>query len=322
MRWTQIDVTGPEDAEETAIASLVSVGCSGVQVIRQEDLPEFDDDTVTRAVSDCPARSRLGAEDVLVRGYLPDGQDPTADLQAALDRSGVWTTLSRACHVQVTTIDDPGWSRSWRQYFKASRVGKKIVVAPSWSRYRARKDDLVVLLDPGMAFGTGQHGSTRLCVQALEEHVRPGDRVIDVGCGSGILSITAVRLGAAAVMALDTDPVAVATTRVNVEMNQVAERVTIEQGSLPSSWSGVDIVVANILAPVIVHIAADAASALSPNGIFISSGIVPSQAIDVRLALDSCGLELVEQSCSAGWTSLIARKPVLRPCESRDNASH
>lgn len=312
MKWTQVDVVGPETVEEAAIACLVNAGCSGVQVIRKEDLPEYDQEW---GPTPAPAaiRTSISLEEVIVRGYLPDSSDPAPAIREALGRSEAVNIHDGPILVSTTTIEDPGWSRSWRKYFRPARVGKRLVVAPSWAKYRARKNDLVLLLDPGMAFGTGQHGTTRLCLEALEQLITPSDRVVDVGCGSGILSLAAARLGATEVLALDTDCVAIETTRANTLTNNLDQLITTRQGSLAPPYPPADIVIANILAPIVIQLAPAAAACLAHarpgRGILIASGIVRSQEGDVREALAANGLGVVEASYADEWTCLVASIP-------------
>jgi ribosomal protein L11 methyltransferase len=310
MKWSQVDVKGPESLEEIAIACLSAAGCSGVQVIRQEDLPEFDyvDQGLSGPVPVDKSADSLDQEDIIVRGYLPEGQDPTAELWSALELYGL-DDLPRPPALIVTILEDPGWSRSWRRYFRAARVGQRLVVAPSWSRRKPHRDEVLIWLDPGMAFGTGQHATTRLCLRAMERWVRPGARVLDVGCGSGILGIAASLLGSGPVMAFDVDCVAVATSRENCRLNHIEQQVMVQQGTLMPPYPPADIVVANILAPTIINLAPAAAACLRQGaepGVFIASGIVQSQVGAVRDALADAGLTCVEDTSIDDWACMVA----------------
>jgi ribosomal protein L11 methyltransferase len=206
-------------------------------------------------------------------------------------------------------LAEQDWAEAWKTGYHVQHIGRRIVVAPSWEPYAPDLDEVLLRLDPGMAFGTGLHPSTRLCLQALEDRVRPGDRVLDVGTGSGILAIAAAQLGAVEVVGIDLDPVAVQVARDNVALNGVAERVWIEEGTLEQvspvegAW---DCVVVNILAGVIIDLAPRLAARLTPSGSLIASGIIDESAAAVTEALASAGLCIIEQRSEKDWVALLA----------------
>jgi ribosomal protein L11 methyltransferase len=253
---------------------------------------------------------------VTVRTYLPAG-DPERRRQI---EEGLWF-LGRLYPIPepvIQALAEEDWANAWKQHYRPTRVGQRLLIVPSWQADdlgptaldQAGQPLLPVILDPGMAFGTGLHPSTRLCMRALEQHLRPGEAVLDVGCGSGVLSITAARLGAAAVLATDIDPIAIAATVENCQRNGVAARVVAREGSLPERAeqpAGWPVIVANILADVIVQLlVAGMQRLLAEDGRLIVSGIIEPRAADVEAALDQAGLRLVERIVEGDWVALVA----------------
>jgi len=209
--------------------------------------------------------------------------------------------------ISVTRVAGEDWASAWKQHYHIDHVGRRIVIVPSWIEYAPELGEAVVLLDPGEAFGTGQHESTRGCLMALEESVRPGASVLDVGCGSGILSIAAARLGARSVVGIDIDTVAVNAARNNVEANNVADCVAIRQGDLAGSvGEEFDVVVANILADVVIELMPELPRVLAPGGHFVCSGFVDKHAARVEQALRSAGYCTIRHIQVEDWVTLVS----------------
>jgi ribosomal protein L11 methyltransferase len=214
------------------------------------------------------------------------------------------------------------WAEAWKEHFQVERYGNRIVVVPSWRTYEPQLDDVILTLDPGMAFGTGQHETTRMCLEAIERVVSPGMRVLDVGCGSGILSIAAAKLGASAVCAVDIDPVCVRVSTENIALNKVA--VESREGSLGDAWpfddspgDAFDVVVANIIARAIIDMAQDLAAALTPRGKLIVSGIIAEREAEVRAALEVLGLRVESARAMGEWRCIEATRPSAQATASR-----
>jgi len=273
--------------------------------------------------------ARLDAtRSAVVRGYLP-ARDPAAAAAAtslvdeALGHLRAFE-LRPIGELRTRVVDEADWAEAWKRHFPVLRIGRRIVIRPTWRRHRATPGDVVLALDPGMAFGTGLHPTTRLCLAALEaladRGLVAGTRVLDVGSGSGILSIAAARLGAREVLAVDLDPIAVEATTANARRNRVARRIRARPGSVPTGEPPVDLVLANLIASVLVRLAPDLAEALRPDGWCLASGIFRDREAEVRDAFGRAGLEVDERWAEEDWLALAARRqgpaapePTIRP---------
>ena len=206
-------------------------------------------------------------------------------------------------------IDEQEWETAWRKHYKTLEVGQRLIIKPAWEDYEAVAEQVVIELDPGMAFGTGQHATTRLCLIALETYLRPGAAVLDLGTGSGILAIAAAKLGAASVLALDINPAVVEIARGNVKANGVAEVAAVEQGTLPQGIKGkiFDLLVVNITADVIEELSHPLASCLVPRGILIASGFTEDRLEGVIERLGQAGLNRVEVLAEEQWRTIVAQ---------------
>jgi len=249
----------------------------------------------------------------VVRLYLP-GDDSLAARHQAIDIA--IAALPFEVERGERTVQEEDWAESWKEFFQVEHIGRRLVIRPTWRKYEPQPGEIVLDLDPGMAFGTGQHPTTRLCLRAVEELARPGDRMLDLGCGSGVLSLAAAKLGCASVLALDTDQIAVEATRANAWLNGAGSVIRAQQGSLGPTWplateprAFVDLLVANISAAVLVNLAPDITAALPPGGTFIGSGIVAERANEVLLALAAAGLRTERIDAEAGWRAIVSRRP-------------
>lgn len=214
----------------------------------------------------------------------------------------------RLCESQITEQD---WETAWKKHYKTLPVGERLIIKPAWEDYAPTVDQVVIELDPGMAFGTGQHATTRLCLVALERYLGPEMAVLDLGTGSGILAIAAAKLGACSVLALDINSAAVEVARSNVQANGLAGSVTVEEGTLPSggtAWQGsFDLVAANIIAEVIEALADSLVSSLKPQGILIAGGIVSERLDEVMTRLKEAGAKIVDVLAEGEWRTIVAQ---------------
>jgi len=245
---------------------------------------------------------------VIVRAYLPADDELRAKkrrVEEALWHLGQIRAIPAPTFQFVAEAD---WAEAWKERLSVLHVGQHIVIRPSWLDYAPVPGDVVIQLDPGMAFGTGLHPTTQMCLAALEELVSSGTQVLDLGTGSGILAIAAAKLGAGRVLAVDNDPVAVKTARGNVVVNGVQEIVSVRGGSLPEVSESYDLVVVNILAKVIVEmVQGGLAVRVRPGGTLIAAGIIADQEPEVVTALEWGGLALAERRQSEDWVCLMFR---------------
>ena len=256
---------------------------------------------------------------ITVRTYLPAGEESSAELQRQIEE-GLWF-LGRIYplgQVSVRRLADEDWANTWKASYRPLRIGRRFLVIPAWLTAEATRnpDDLAIVLDPGMAFGTGLHPSTRLCLVAMEYAVRSGQRVLDAGCGSGILSIAAARLGAARVDAFDVDPIAVRATRENAALNELSDRINAFQSGGPGAgpfWtpeSGPrprwDVILVNILPHVILELLATGLHTfLAPGGCMILAGIIEAREAEIREAVASFGLRITRRLSEEDWVALV-----------------
>lgn len=301
--WLEISVVVDGEAAEAVSATLERYAYQGGVVIEQ--MGDLND----------PDPLALEPE-IAVKIYVPDYED-TPELRRKIDEALYYLgRLYPVSEPRYRQIVDEDWSTAWRKNYKPFQIGRRVWIQPSWlEAENVDGDDLVITLDPGMAFGTGLHPSTRMCIEALEELVQPGFSILDIGTGSGILAIAAVGFGARKVLALDTDRIAVRTARENVKINRVSEHIELFQGSLdslaPSNW---DIVVVNILAPVIVGlIQRDLLAYLAPSGRVIMSGIIDEQVDSVQNALAIAGGEVARRLITRDWVALVAKQKAPHP---------
>ncbi|WBW50366.1 50S ribosomal protein L11 methyltransferase [Peptoniphilus equinus] len=220
-------------------------------------------------------------------------------LQSALEEFGT---------CELTTTDDEDWANNWKKYYEPVEVGEDVVIVPSWLSYDGTHTTRVII-EPGMAFGTGTHETTFMCLEALERYVTKGDEVFDIGCGSGILGVAALKLGAEHVVAVDIDAACVVQTHENAELNEVADRMAIHQGDLFEVIDGeADLIVSNIIAEVIAGMVGDLKHHLKVGGIFITSGIIVEKLDLVTEALQAEGFELLDTKRLGGWAMVEARR--------------
>lgn len=305
MRWAEIALRVSPESVEPAAALLTEAGCAGAVI--EDPAARSSDPFAEWAAAPVP----LGAP-VRVIGYLPvdDRLEPVLDsLQTGLETlRGLGFGVGEG--VTVRWVDDAAWAEAWKAHFKPLRIGRRLVVRPSWEPWDASPQDLVLELDPEMAFGSGAHPTTAMCLALLEEHVVPGARVLDWGAGSGILSLAAARLGAAEVLAVDLDPLAVRTAAANACRNGLESRIRAEVGSIETLPAGetFDLIVANIVADPLIVGAGEVARRLRPGGLALLSGIIDSREAEVAAAYTAAGLAPALRVAEGEWRALGRRR--------------
>ena len=298
MEWLELSVLADSEAVESVAEVFSRLVHGGVAI--EEDITAFSDREGYVVNVDKP---------VIIRGYLPVDGDCGCAVTRVREALG-WLGMMRPVgELSIRTVHEEDWANAWKEHFQVHRVGRRVVIVPSWRQHEPLPDDVVITLDPGMAFGTGLHPTTRLCLALLEDLVRPGDNVLDLGAGSGILAIAAARLGAASVTALDTDSVAVEVARANVAANGVQDVVTVGLGSLGSKPRPdapvYNLVAANIIARVLCDLAAPLSLALAPGGLLIASGIIREREDEVAAAFSAAGLTLRERHTEGDWVAVV-----------------
>lgn len=311
MNWVEIRIHTSSEAEEAVCFMLQELGTEGVSVadssVRERDFETPYGEIISLSKDDYPSMG------VWIYGYLPELRY-TKKIEAQIrkqvaDLKGYGLDPGPAL-VTIRTVAEESWEHAWKAYYKPVRVSHRLTVKPQWEVYEPiSEEELVIEIDPGMAFGTGTHPTTRLCMNLMEKWLRQGDQVIDVGCGSGILSIAAAKLGADKVLALDLDPVAVENAASNVALNHMEEQVTLRQGDLlkevPNRY---DLVLSNILAEIIVQFTDDLPGVLKSEGILIASGIIADKEEMVKRSLSEVGFTVADRLQEEDWIALVAKR--------------
>jgi ribosomal protein L11 methyltransferase len=294
MEWLELSCRVDAEAVEAVSECFSRIAHGGVAV-EPELIPGADDGFSLGSVA-------------TVRAYIPIDVESESKARVLDESLGHLHAIWPVGELVRTVVAEEDWANAWKAHFTTVRIGRRIVIRPTWIDHNPAPTDVVVSLDPGAAFGTGLHPTTNRCLQVLETIVQPGDRVFDVGTGSGILAIAAVALGAATVTGVDVDEIAVAVARANVQANGFSDKITIESGSVdgPDADCRYDIVVANIIARVIVEIAPRLVQRLKPSGTLITAGIITDRAEDVAIRLTSLGLHL-ERLIDGDWVTFVAR---------------
>ena len=300
MKWLELSVDAPSEFVEPLSQIFHRYGHGGVAVeIEGGFNPDEDEETPT------PDR-------VTLKTYLPL-DSTTRERRSRIDVGvSLVGQVGPVSPLRERVLDEEEWQSGWKQYFHVLHVGRRIVVCPTWRHYEAGESDIVITLDPGMAFGTGHHPTTRMCLEQLEGLVKQGMAVLDVGCGSGILSVAAAKLGAGSVFALEIDSVAVRVAKQNLRENGVGHMVRIEQGSLPHLEvrpRTYNLVVANISAKVLSDIAGDLITAVSAGGKVIASGVLAANKDGVERALCSAGASPEKTVTDGEWVTMVASVP-------------
>ena len=310
LRWAKVSIKSRKSEADVVATLFDDIGAGGVE-IDDPTLSPADWAIVDWAVP--PEGKQGAAEDdpvVTVTSYLADDAELTGrieklkeDLVKFAKRSG---TAYKADDVLTEIVDDKDWVDNWKKYFHTVKIGKKIVIQPAWETYTKKDNDIVIKLDPGAAFGTGTHATTALCIQALQDILRPGMRVFDVGTGSGVLAVTAAKLGAGEVVAMDYDAVAVRTVRENAERNQVENIVKTGKSNLLANFTGrADVIVANIIADLDIRLFEKAADYLEEGGKVLVSGIITERTADVCMAAREKGFKLLRLYGAKGWAAAL-----------------
>lgn len=313
MEWVEITVHTTTLGADMVSETLILHGATGTMVEDRADIPDPTKPNGIWEIID-PNLVNTLPEDVLVHAWFePDASfaERMQALSAHLDevRRAVPELDMGTLAIDTLNVKDEDWSEVWKKFYKPFRAGKTLVVKPTWEHYDAQPGDKIIEIDPGMAFGSGTHETTGMCLELLEEVVQDGQKVIDVGTGSGILAIGAAMLGAQDVLAIDIDPTAVRVARENVEHNHLDKTITTLEGNLLEKVDATcDICVANIIADVICMFAAPLNDHIVPGGLFICSGIIKEREQDVHDALIAADYTILSIRRKGEWVAMLARR--------------
>ena len=306
--WIDVTIITSTEAVEAVSAMLYNTGVKGVSILDPLDLIFRRDHTTDWDYFDETIIDTNGG--VVVKGYYKKDEKFEGYLEEIkigvnkLPEFGLDKGLGT---VTANMVNEEDWENNWKKYYKPIKVGEKIVIKPIWEDYSKNPEEIIVELDPGMAFGTGTHETTRMCIKALERHVNSDSTVFDIGTGSGILSIAAAKLGAKKTIGVDLDPVAVESAKQNVSYNDL-NNIEIVYGDLMEVVKGkANIVIANIMADIIMFLTEQVKEFIVEGGYFISSGIILSKKDEVINKLTQCGFKIEEINIEGEWVCIVAK---------------
>lgn len=307
MNWAEVQIKTTPEYEELISSILYDVGASGLAIEDPRDILELSQSTESWALID-PDLINLEADDIIIKAYFAEAEDldyKIQEIKYKIKNNDILREVQ--AEITINMVNDEDFADNWKKYYKPTRIGDRILIKPTWEDYAPQEGDLLIELDPGMAFGTGTHETTILCTEALEKYVKEGDIVYDIGCGSGILSIVAAKLGAKKVIAVDLDEVCIKVSNENIRINQVDDIVELKKGNLLDVVEGkANIIVSNIIAEIIVEMIKDLKVHLEDKGIFITSGIIEDKKTMVEKALIENGFKILETRMKNDWALIIA----------------
>lgn len=311
MKWAEVSIKTTHEATDVIAELFQDAGASGVVI---ED-PELVNDYIDAGMWDFSDIARADDTDtVTVKAYLSADDELDSRLTHLADlvenfKQQAPEIPKGACLISWQLVQDEDWADNWKQYFHTDKVGKHIVIKPTWEDYLAQPEDVVVELDPGAAFGTGTHPTTAMCIRSLEELVKSGMRVFDVGTGSGVLAITAAKLGASDVTAMDYDKMAVKVAAENIKQNHVDNVVKTGVSDILKSFTGkADLIVANIIADIIIELFDELDEYLAPGGKLLASGIITERLTDVTDACQLHGFSVRDVTVEKGWAAMVINR--------------
>ena len=304
MDWTEIKIKVPTEATDEAAAIANMTVSHGIYI---EDYSDLEQGAMEIAHIDLIDEELVKSDRThsVIHIYLSKEVNPKESIEYITERL---TALNIEHELGEIDISEEEWENNWKQFFKCTEIGKRLCVRPSWEEYENTENRVVLSIDPGAAFGTGTHATTSMCLEALEKLVTPDITVLDIGSGSGILSIAAILLGAKDVVGVDIDPVAVKVAKENAALNGVAEKANYVLGNLDEEITDTfDIVVANIVADAIIALSSSAKKRMKKGGYFLCSGIIDIRADEVEAALTDRGYEIVEKMTNNNWVAFLAK---------------
>lgn len=314
MKWHEITIHTTEEATEMVSNFLHELGSGGVSIEESGTLNKKRDTSLGQwyelPLNDIPEGKAI------IKGYFSEVSVAQISayieqLKQSIEQLKSYSIDVGDVHITHKEIEEADWANEWKQYYKPIKITDRLVIKPTWEHYDASPDELIIELDPGMAFGTGTHETTALCLRTIEQVLQEGDEVIDIGTGSGILAIAAAKLGAKHVLAIDLDPVAVTSAEDNVKLNKLGDRITVLEGDLLNVGAiqkPVQLIIANILADIILTFVEDVYDILEQGGKYIASGIIKQKETEVVARLRAVGFTIEAQMHENDWVAIIASK--------------
>ncbi len=309
MKWCEIKIKTTTECVDLVSNVLYDFGVNGVVIEDANDLTILNSEVDGWDYCDEDVLN-FDHEGAVVKGYLPTGESLPDNIKFIKEQIAKLFCGDETKSEDITTteVNDEDWANEWKKYYKPTKISNRIVVKPTWEEYHPLGNEEIIELDPGMAFGTGTHETTRMCAQLLERYVEEKSTVYDIGCGSGILSIAAAKLGANKVIAVDMDEVAVKVSKENVKCNHVDDIVEVKHGNLMDVINGkANIIVANIIADVIKILSNDIIKFMKDTSIFISSGIIIEKIDEVADKLKENGLEIISINKDGEWAAIVSK---------------
>ena len=308
--WIEITIHTTNEASEIVESILLDYGSTGVAIEDPTTLEENLHDDFGTIIELSP--TDFPDVGVIVKGYINElnfDDETFTRFKGELEQLGQNINIGEFFKIETTTIKDSDWENSWKDYFDILNIGEKFVIVPTWREYENEENKYVINIDPGMAFGTGGHETTSLCIKNLEKYVKPHDNIIDVGCGSGILSIAASYLTDGEIKAVDLDKLAVDVSYENFALNNLENRIAVEEASLlTKETKKYNVIVANILAHIIELMLDDAYKLLEDGGYYITSGIIKDKKDELLEKMLERGFKLVEETSDNEWYSFVVTK--------------
>lgn len=304
MDWTEIKISIKKEDLETAEAIANMVVPYGIYV---EDYSDLETAAVEIAHIDLIDEQLLNKDRTrgIIHIYISCEDNSEESISYLRER---YAAAKIDAVIESIGVNDNDWSENWKKYFHSSEIGKRLAICPSWEKYEG-SGRAVLKIDPGAAFGTGSHATTSMCLELLDELVKDGDKVLDVGCGSGILAISGVLLGASAAVGVDIDAQSVKVSKENAEINGITDKTEFVCGDLTEKISGkYDIVCANIVADIVMKLTPDVKNFLKDDGIFMCSGIIDLRSEEVKETLLSNGYDIVKECTKDNWYAFCCRK--------------
>lgn len=309
MQWIEVNVQVTHEAVEVVADILTAAGTSGV-AIEDPQLINNLRNSGTWELCDIPEQENT--EIVTVSAYYADDeklQDRLKQIESELAAVEERIGSFRFGNIRFRSLSEKDWANEWKQYFHVTHVGESLVIKPSWEDYTPKEGEHVIKIDPGMAFGTGTHHTTNMCMARLEKVLPTNAEVFDVGTGSGILAIAAALLGAKSVKAVDIDAVAVRVARENIADNGLEDKIEAKEGDLLRGTEGqADVIIANIIADIIIMLLKDIPGKLKDDGIFLASGIISDRRADVEAAAAEVGMKVDNVDEKGGWVVMQMSK--------------